>query len=170
MKRSLYSDKRYLTTGQLLTELGFLVGEASRKTAAKKIPLRDALWAGEHVEPRFLAVLPAALLAYPERFSNQSEISEPLRQILRCLENGAETGPNFGPISYREMKRWAGAALKDRRRRPPILKRKMRSFRFRPEILNALSSLAEKTNESETAVLERLIQSEIAKGTSQSEL
>lgn len=157
MKRKKYTDRRYRDAGALLVELGFLVSGDRKQKAPAKMRLDDIRWAGEQVEPRFLAVLPAAILAYPERFSGRVEEWPELSDVLLRLQRGERSGPSLGPIPFAELQRWAKLPLRDRRRKPPAVRKLMRSFRLRPDVVRALAELAKNQRESEAAVIERLV-------------
>ena len=60
-------DLRYLRSMAFLTKKGALKSNRDfSKWYAGKLYLADALWAGKHLEPRILEVLPAMKLRFPK--------------------------------------------------------------------------------------------------------
>lgn len=134
-------DRRYLQTMALLTRKGLLKANESFNLYRPRIDVNDALWAGVHVEPRILEVLPAALLHFPKAFTGIKNLPEELDLILGLIKKNVEKGPTYHGIEFKKMKFWANTPLQDSRTKPTNEKRKTRTFRLRPDILKKLEKL-----------------------------
>ena len=71
------------------------------------LTVSDVIKVGREIEPRVLAVLPAAIILYPESF--RGEMPADLAAVLDHIKRGVLHGPEFGGVKYEEMKRWADA-------------------------------------------------------------
>ncbi len=158
-----FHDPDYLKIGALFQELGLLVGTAKRERAPKQVAIETVLRIGENIEPRFLAVLPAAILSAPERFRGLKKLPPTLTEILEDLRSGSTEGPDLGPIPYAELFRWAERSPKDRRRKSVVLKKRIKSFRLSPRSLLKLRELSSERGITETEVIEELLQGSSSK-------
>lgn len=134
-------DVRYLRTMALLIRKGLLKANGAFELYQPRIDINDAIWAGVHVEPRILEVLPAAILHFPKCFTGLDTLPKEFTEILQLIKEDAETGPDFHGIEFGKMKFWANTQLKDRRTKPTLEKRQTKTFRLRPETLKKLERL-----------------------------
>lgn len=152
-----FQDETYLRVGSFLAELDLLATSKPLSRAPKRISALDILKVGLSIEPRFLAVLPAALLRAPARILNQDDLPHEIREICEHLANGRVAGPSFGGVAYEEFHRWALHPFADKRRKPVPLKKSMKSFRLSPRAADILRRLASKSGRTETETIEELI-------------
>jgi hypothetical protein len=151
-------DPRFLKTMGLLVAKGLLrTNYPVPRRPNQKLFLADALWAGREVEPRILEVLPAAVLRLRAHFDFSLEEYPDLLRVLRAMQRGGESGPDFHGVPYRKLKVWADLPLPDRRVKPLSEKKIVRTFRLRPEVVVALRARAREAGCSETELLERKI-------------
>jgi len=123
-----------------------------------KLNVEEVLqFASEH-EPRVLEVLPAAIIHFPRTFLHQENLPTELKTIIDSIRKGEKKGPDFRGIRYKNMLRWAQKELSDKRTVPLSEKRVMKSFRFKPTTLLQLKQLAEKSQSSETQIVEKLLE------------
>ncbi len=155
-------DPRYLDT------MGFLVAKGLLKTNLplrpepnKRLRLDDALWAGEHVEPRILEVLPAAVLRLGRHFDLDPERHKDLAHVVANLRASKADGNEFRGVPYAKIRLWADIPLSDRRVKPVGEKKVPKTFRLTPRSIERLRALARKEGISETAVLENLLAAEV---------
>jgi hypothetical protein len=134
-------DPRYLQTMTFLTRKGLLKTNQNFDVHRPRIDANDAVWAGVHVEPRIIEVLPAAILHFPKTFTGLDALPKTLIEILYLIQEDATEGPDFHGIEFNKMKFWANIQLKDKRTKPNQEKRQPRTFRLRPEILKKLELL-----------------------------
>jgi len=112
-------DLRFKKTIALLKGKGLLDTNLPIAAATgMKLQLRDALWAGKHVEPRILEVLPAAIMHYRRNFLGTDQMPEGLGQVIKAIQANADTGPDFEGIPFEKMKHWANIKLRDGRTKP----------------------------------------------------
>ena len=72
-----------------------------------KVRVTDAIRAGLELEPRVIEVLPAALIHYPESFTDKDKIPDKLANVIDSILAGKEEGLELAGIPYSAMKRWA---------------------------------------------------------------
>ena len=151
-------DPRYLKV------MGFLVAKGFLYTN-KQIPLnpnghlnlKDAVWAGRFVEPRILEVLPAAYERFKKHFYGDSDTIEKLEQITDCVKREGNHKIDFDGISIEKMRPWFFIRLRDGRSKPLNKRKVSKTFRFKPDTIAELKKLKEQTGQSETEILENLI-------------
>jgi len=151
-------DPRYLKV------MGFLVAKGFLYTN-KKIPLnpnehinlKEAIWAGRFVEPRILEVLPAAYERFKKHFSGDAETIEKLEQIIDGIKQKNHHKIEFYGISIDKIMPWFFIRLRDKRSKPFDKRKVSKTFRFKPETVDILKSLKERSGQSETEILENLI-------------
>jgi hypothetical protein len=142
--------------------LGFLVAKGLLRSnfppnGTAKLTIKDFLKAAEEIEPRVLAVLPAAIIHFPKAFTDAPNFPEPITKIIDAIVKGEKSGPNLFHVQFEELKRWANAKLIDKRTKP-IGKRKARkTYRFDPEVVSKLKTTSTKKRVTETALLEELV-------------
>ena len=67
---------------------GLLLVQNMKPRHFEKIPVLDALWVAEHIEPRVLEVLPAALLHYPRTFLFPEQLTDELKKSIKKMKKG----------------------------------------------------------------------------------
>jgi len=72
-----------------------------------KLTVKDAVHVAQHVEPRILEVLPAAVIHFPDSFQGMEALPAELDEIIRAIREGREHHRDFRGIEYRRMKKWA---------------------------------------------------------------
>ena len=156
-KRERYvRDIRTRRVLSFLNAKALLISTDATERVREKIPLSDFLWVGAHVEPRVFEVLPAALHRFPSAFKMPVHMPKDLDTVMKAIAK-SEAGPSFRGIPFHLIERWANANLPDRRTVPVSEKRRLKSFRFKPETLQRLSARSQELQKSETEFLEDLI-------------
>lgn len=155
------NDPRFLDT------MGFLVAKGllgyNRPIAEKpnaKLDLRTAIWAGKNVEPRILEVLPAAFARFERHFlvpAKPNADEQRLIEIRKAIHTKTVDFPDFDGIPYTKYKIWLDLPLRDRRTRTLSARKRMKTFRLRPEAIDRLAEIAANREMSEAEVLEELI-------------
>jgi hypothetical protein len=151
-------DRRFLDTMGLLVAKGLLrtnVPLALRPN--KRVRVEDALWAGRHVEPRILEVLPAAILRLGRHFDLDPDKHADLARVVARLRAREDHGEEFRGIPYAKLKIWAEMPLPDRRVKPAGERKLARTFRLHPRVSERLQELARERRTTATAILESLI-------------
>jgi hypothetical protein len=151
-------DPRYLKVMGFLVAKGFLY--SNRKIPLnpnEHIYLQDAIWAGRFVEPRILEVLPAAYERFKKHFSGDADTIEKLEQITDCIKQKGNHEIDFYGISIEKVKPWYFLRLRDRRSKSLADRKVSKTFRFKPETIAILKNLKDQTGQSETEILEELI-------------
>ena len=102
IRKRAQADEKNRNDPRFLDTLGFLVAKGFLKTNMpvllrpnKRLRLDDALWAGEHVEPRILEVLPAAVLRLGRHFDLNPERHPDLANVVASLRAGETDGKEF---------------------------------------------------------------------------
>lgn len=153
----LRKDSRYKIVMGFFTQMGFLsTNREFHPVGNQRIHLRDAIWAGQ-VEPRILEILPAAFARLPKRFKFERDEANSIAEIVRCLRNGDEHGPDFLGVPYDKLKGWYNLPLSDKRTKVPTEKKIARNFRLKPKVIEQLEHLAKVQGMSITALLEKII-------------
>lgn len=128
-------------------------------TPSIRLNIQDALWAGKNIEPRILEVLPAAVLRFNKNWIELDNAPHDFHEVMKCIRQNSELGPDFEGLEYKKMKFWANAPLKDRRTKPVQEKRRSKIFRLRPESLLKLERLVKSRKFSDqTEALEAAIE------------
>jgi hypothetical protein len=152
------NDRRFLDTMGLLVAKGLL---RTNKPVAlypnKRLRVDDAIWAGQHVEPRILEVLPAAVLRLGRHFDLDADKHADLARTVARLRVREDHGDEFQGIPYAKLKVWAEMPLPDRRVKPAAEKKVAKTFRFHPQTVERLQEMAREKRTTETAILESLI-------------
>ena len=152
------NDPRFLDTLEFLVAKGFLkTNMPVRLSPNKRLRLDDALWAGEHVEPRILEVLPAAVVRLGRHFDLNAERHQDLANAVASLRAGDTDGKEFRGVPYAKLKHWVDLPLRDRRVKPVTEKKSPKTFRLSPPAIERLKELARERRICETAVIESLI-------------
>lgn len=151
-------DPRFLET------MGFLVAKGFLKTNLevpllpnKRLYIDNAVWAGLHVEPRILEVLPAAVLRLAKHFDLDPVKHRELAEVVDQLRKRKEKGEAFYGMPYEKIKVWADLPLRDKRMKPMTEKKVIKTFRLDPKALARLKKRAQEKNCSETEILEKLL-------------
>lgn len=151
-------DPRFLDTMGFLVAKGFLRTNFNvQHMPNKRINIKDAIWAGQNVEPRILEVLPAAILRLEKHFDLKKDQYPMLEKILNMLQRNEEYGEAFFDIPYQKLKMWLNFPLRDKRTKAHEKKKLMRTFRLTPLAILKLKELANQKNCSEAAVLEEVL-------------
>ena len=151
-------DPRYLKVMGFLVAKGFLY--SNRKIPLnpnEHIYLQDAIWAGRFVEPRILEVLPAAYERFKKHFSGDAETIEKLEQITDYIKRKGNHKIDFYGISIEKVKPWYFLRLRDRRSKSLADRKVSKTFRFKPKTIAILKNLKDQTGQSETEIIEELI-------------
>ena len=157
-------DKKRRLDPRYLKVMGFLVAKGFLYTN-KKIPLypndhinlKDAVWAGRFVEPRILEVLPAAYERFKNHFSGDADTIEKLEQIIDGIKQKSNHKIEFYGISIEKIMSWFFIRLRDKRSKPFDKRKVSKTYRFKPETVDILKSLKERSGQSETEIIEKLI-------------
>lgn len=151
-------DRRFLDTMGLLVAKGFLkTNLALPLLPNKRLRIDDAVWAGIHVEPRILEVLPAAVLRLSKHFDLDPEAHKELARVVDQLRRREENGDAFFGMPFEKIKVWAELPLRDRRVKSVSEKKVVKTFRLDPKGLKRLREEAEKKGCTETEILDRLL-------------
>lgn len=153
-------DIRYKRAMAFLVQKGFLkTNIVFKKYYHTRLNAKDAIWAGKNVEPRILEVLPAAMARFPKAFKlDKTKEALNLEKVANELNAGLNAGDDFLNIPYEKTKVWMNLELNDRRTKIARDKKMTKTFRFKPELINKLEILAAKNKQSETAILEKMIE------------
>jgi len=150
-------DPRFLRTMEFLVRKGFLKANRNyEKWNSGKLYLRDALWAGENVEPRVLEVLPAVAVRLPKEV-NLNGAPKVFFDAFEALKKNQNDGPDFFGVSFDKYKVWLDLELKDKRTKPVSQKKIMKSFRLSFECIRRLEEKMQETGESGSNVIESLL-------------
>jgi hypothetical protein len=157
-------DKKRRTDPRYLKIMGFLVAKGFLYTN-KKIPLRpnehihlnDAIWAGRFVEPRILEVLPAAYERFNNHFSGDADTIAKFEQVINSIRQKDNQSSEYYGISMDNIRPWFFIRLRDRRSKSFDKRKVSKTFRFQPETVETLKNLKDRTGQSETEILEKLI-------------
>ena len=136
---------------------GLLVGLDVPRRGDVKLHIDDVLWVGDHVEPRVLEVLPAAMIHFPRTFIGKAKTPDDLVEVLRAIKAGEKQGPDFRGMRFRAMRKWANRATTDKRTKPLGQIKRNKTLRLSPAALQALETQAEKAGVSQTQYLESLL-------------
>lgn len=158
MKTISYKAKQVLG---FLVAKGLLISSQFPPCGAAKLTVDDFVETANDVEPRVLAVLPAAIIHFPKSFLDYGRLPSEVKDVIDSILAGSETGPELLGVPYEEMNRWAHAKLKDARARPLNVRRIRKTYRFRPRIAATLKELARNAKTTETAIIEQLVESEV---------
>lgn len=151
-------DPRYRTTMAFLIKKGFLKANANfQKAYLPKLRVKDAIWAGQNVEPRILEVLPAAMARLPRAFIFDDKRIAVLDQVVKALRAREVHGPDFHGIAYGKLRVWMGLALPDRRTKTDLERKLMRTFRLSPKTVEKIGLMKMQSGKSETEIIEGLI-------------
>ncbi len=139
-----------------LVAKGLLVGDFPANGSVK-LTVKDFLRTAEDVEPRVLAVLPAALIHFPKAFSDRNRLPKELSLVIDAIIRDADRGPNLFHVPFTELKRWANSTLKDKRTKPVKERKSRKTYRFSPEVVAKVEKISAQRNLTETAFLENLV-------------
>jgi hypothetical protein len=136
------ADVRFKKTMALLTAKRLLRTTLPiAPVAGMRVHIDDALWAGRNVEPRIIEVLPAAILHYRTNFLGLDKMPNDFAEVLRCIRQNQEAGPDFEGIPFQKMKFWANTELKDKRTKPISERKQLKTFRLSLTTLTKLKKL-----------------------------
>lgn len=157
-------DERNRHDPRFLETCGFLVAKGFLKTNMdvpllpnKRIRLDDALWAGQHVEPRILEVLPAAVLRLEKHFDFDPLRYPDLAETIEHLRQGDKKGPEFRGMPFEKLRQWVNFPLPDKRMKKLAEKKILKTFRLDPRAVARLKEMAKKKGVTETELVEGLI-------------
>lgn len=136
------------------TAKGFLISPHVSPQPQVKIKIEDVLWVGEHVEPRVVEVLPAAIIHYPRSFLSLSQLPQGLRDVIAALKKMSESGPGYGETTYHQFKQATQINLPDKRVVALTERKIARTFRLRPLVINRIKQEAMDRGISEAALIE----------------
>lgn len=154
-------DRKYSYTARKV--LGFLVAKGLLRSpnfepcGSAKLTVTDFILTAQEIEPRVLAVLPAALIHFPATFLDRFKLPTQLQEILNRIAKDMMEGPEFYGVSFNEMKRWANANLKDKRAKPLAQRKVRKTYRFSPEVTQRLKEEAKRRAMTETDIIESLV-------------
>lgn len=161
----LFEDSRTKKVMGFLISKKLLMGTNIPSQPNVKIPIIDAIWVANHVEPRVMEVLPAALIHFPKTFIGWHNLPNRLIQIIKDLKKNKDSDIIFNGIKYRDMKRWANKVLPDKRTKPLSELKINKTYRFKRYIYEKMKEQAERENISITRYIEILIEQDILKKT-----
>ena len=81
-----------------------------------------------------------------------------LNAVIKDLRNNNETGADFLEMPYAKIKVWMNIPLKDKRTKPTLDIKKMKSFRLNQKAINKIKMAATKKGISDAAFLEELVE------------
>ena len=151
-------DSRYLKVMGFLVAKGFLY--SNRKIPLnpnEHIYLQDAIWAGRFVEPRILEVLPAAYERFNKHFSGDAATIAKFEQVIHSIRHKDNQSSEFFGIPIEKIRPWFLIRLRDKRSKSFDKRKVSKTFRFKPETVDILKNLKDRTGQSETEILENLI-------------
>ena len=157
-------DKKRRTDPRYLKIMGFLVAKGFLYSN-KKIPLKpnehiylkDAVWAGRFVEPRILEVLPAAYERFNKHFSGDAATIAKFEQVIHSIRHKDNQSSEFFGIPIEKIRPWFLIRLRDKRSKSFDKRKVSKTFRFKPETVDILKNLKDRTGQAETEILENLI-------------
>jgi hypothetical protein len=154
---ALRRDPRYRRTLGFLIQIGFLkANEEYPPLGNQRLKIKDAIWAGQKVEPRILEVLPAAFARLPKRFDYDPEEVAQLIKIVQSLRESKDAGQDFMGVPYEKVLVWYNHPILDGRTKTPDEKKIPRNFRFKPEVIRRLEKRAKADKLSVTDLIEKL--------------
>lgn len=152
-------DIRYKTTMAFLVKKGFLKTNKDFKNYYRaKIFVKDAIWAGKHVEPRILEVLPAAIARLPKQFVNLDNKNMDLDIAVKNLLLKKKEGPIFMGIPFNKYKVWMDLTLADGRTKPENQKKIARTYKLHPNTIENISQLQGRDNISAAKIIEEAVE------------
>ncbi len=152
-----FQDRRTQVTLGFFLAKGFLVGQDLTRNGDVKLRITDVLWVGEHVEPRVLEVLPAAMIHFPRTFLGTVDTPVTLAEVIAAIRNGDVQGPDFRGMRYQDMRKWANRSTTDGRTKPLSEIRVNKTFRLSPAAIAALKMRSSEQGLSMTRFLEELL-------------
>ena len=159
MKTMNYKAKKVLG---FLVAKGLLISQDFPPCGTAKLTVDDFVETANNIEPRVLAVLPAAIIHFPKSFLDHLQLPQEVQAVVDAILAGHKTGPDLLGVPYAEMNRWANAKLKDARARPLALRRVRKTYRFQPKIVANLKKLAKQSKTTETAIIEQLVETRVS--------
>lgn len=151
-------DIRYLRAMAWFVKKGFLkTNQDFTKWNLGKLCVQDAIWAGKHLEPRILEVLPAAMVRLPKEFVRNQKEPKALNEAIQALATNQKEGPLFMGIDYDKYKVWVDLKLNDGRTKPMFEQKQMRSFRLSPTAIRKLNQLRKESGLSGSEIIELLL-------------
>lgn len=149
-----FQDARTQRVLGFLLAKGLLVGQDVPRNGEAKLRIKDVLWVGDHVEPRALEVLPAAIIHFPRTFLGTIDMPVALADVIEAIVNGDMRGPDFRGMRYRDMRKWANRGTADGRTKPLSEIRVNKTFRLSPAAIDALKKRSREQGVSMTRFLE----------------
>jgi hypothetical protein len=146
-----------------LVAKGLLISPQFPPCGTAKLTVDDFVKTANDIEPRVLAVLPAAIIHFPKSFLDRRHLPPEVQAVVDAILAGNSSGPELLGVPYEEMNRWAHAKLKDARARPLAKRRVRKTYRLQPEIVASLKKLAKQAKTTETAIIEQLIESGVSR-------
>ena len=145
----LREDPRYLQVIGRLVHEG-LLEVPTVKGHRRKFLLEEALWVGDHIEPRVLELLPAIALKRPGLMLFE-ELPEDLKKIVNDLKKG-KVEQNFRGVESSQYMRWVPFVG-----RKSGLPKLTKTFRFSVDDQRILEELSEEKNITETEAIRRAL-------------
>lgn len=152
-----FNDSRYERVIGFLSGKGLLLSNRVTPSKRSKLDVVEALWVGENLEPRVLEVLPAAVLRFRGQCKRRDALPQELADAIKAIGEDRTPAGGYLGVSFEAMHRWARAPLPDKRTKSISDRKRLKSFRFSPVVLEQLARLAKKEGITETAVLEELV-------------
>lgn len=151
-------DPRYLKIMGFLIAKGFLYSnEKIPLYPNEHVTLKDAIWAGSYVEPRILEVLPAAYARFKNHFSGDTDTIQKIEKVIKGIKEPNDHKIEFYGIPLKKIKPWFFIRLKDGRTKSLNKRKVSKTYRFKPETVDALKNLKDQTGRTETEIIENLI-------------
>lgn len=146
--KQLRKDPRYLQVIGRLKHEGLL--EADVLSHRRKFLIEEALWVGEHIEPRVFELLPAIVIKRPGMMLFE-KLPEDLRKVVNAIKRGQPTD-RFRNIDISSYSQWI-PNLGRKGKYPKATK----TFRFDLEDLDRLRKLSIKMGLNETETIRSLL-------------
>ncbi len=154
--QAIRSSSSYARVVGVLSGLGFLIAPGIKPLPTSKVELEEAIAIGKAVEPRILEVLPAAVLSFPKSFLHIEKSPENFKEVVSALKCG-KAGPDFEGVSFKKLREAANRPTKNGRRKLLAERRIPKTFRFSPEVIDAMKEQARRRGSDYTTYIEMLI-------------
>lgn len=148
--------RRFLKVYKFMVVKGYYnTGDPPLVAYRRRLHLEDLIWAGEEVDSRILAILPALLIRFPGHFTQIQKLPIQLANAVRSLRAGHAKGPSYRGFPYVLLKNWLDFVPRDQR--STIRQGHRLSVRLEPETTQALNQFVERTGLTTTEAIRRAI-------------
>ncbi len=159
-------DRRYKDSMAFLVKKGLLKSDMEfEKNYPARLNVQDLIWAGRHVEPRILEVLPVAVAKFPKSFSLGNQDEEIiLEKIVKALRSNKNIEADFFNIPFKKIQSFMKIPLEDGRTKTFDEKKVMKTFRLSQKSIEQLKTLKNNLNLSEAGVIELIVNKSLVDG------